>query len=130
MKILSCWAAALAFGLAPARASDAVGIRPVLSEALPNIPGQTVTMVRVSFPPGAVSAPHRHAGSVAVYVSAGAIRSKVGDGPSRVYHVGDTFFEPAGALHAVAENASTTAPAEILAVFVAESGAVLTREAK
>lgn len=131
-RLLCSWTTAMAVCLAspiPVFA-DPVTARPVLSESLANVPGKAITMVRVAFAPGAVSKPHRHAGSVAVYVLAGAIRSKVDDGAARVYHAGETFFEPEGALHAIAENPSNTEPAEILAVFVADKGAVLTRGPK
>lgn len=114
-------------GASAVSAADAPKIEPVLTKALPNVPGQSITLVRVTFPPGAGSPPHRHAGSVAVYVLSGAIRSKVDAGETRVYHAGETFFEPAGALHAIAENASTSEPAAILATFVAPTGATLTK---
>jgi quercetin dioxygenase-like cupin family protein len=100
---------------------------PVFSEALPNVPGKRLTAVVVDYAPGGVSAPHRHAGSVFVYVLAGAVRAKVSDdGPVTVYKAGQTFFEPPGSHHLVSENASATEPARILAVFVADEGATLT----
>jgi hypothetical protein len=40
--------------------------------------------------------------------------------------VGQSFFEPPGAMHLVFANASITAPAELIAVFVADEGAELT----
>jgi hypothetical protein len=38
-----------------------------------------------------------------------------------------TFFEPPGSDHLVSENASATEPASLLAIFIAEDGAVLTK---
>ena len=97
------------------------------SEKLPNVPGKSVTAVVVTFPPGAKSPPHRHAGSVLVYVLSGEVRSEnSATGPAQVYKAGETFFEPAGSAHLVSENVSTTEPATILAVFVADDGATLT----
>jgi quercetin dioxygenase-like cupin family protein len=97
------------------------------SEKLPNVPGKSVTAVVVTFPPGAKSPPHHHAGSVLVYVLSGEVRSEnSATGPARVYKVGETFFEPAGSAHLVSENVSATEPATILAVFVADDGATLT----
>jgi len=102
-------------------------VKPVLSEKLPNVPGKSVTAVVVSYPPGSKSQSHHHAGSVFVYVLSGEVRSEVsGAGPARVYKAGETFFEPPGSTHLVSENASTTEPASILAVFVADDGAKLT----
>jgi quercetin dioxygenase-like cupin family protein len=96
--------------------------------ALPNLPGQKLTGVLVEYAPGASSPPHHHTakGSVVGYVLEGAIRSKVNDGPERVYHAGESWLEPPGAAHSVSANASPSAPARLLAVFVAEDGAELT----
>ena len=51
----------------------------------------------------------------------GAIRSQVNDGPARVYQAGESFSEMPGDHHAVSENASATAPARLLAVFVVDT---------
>jgi quercetin dioxygenase-like cupin family protein len=99
---------------------------PVFSGALPNVPGKRLTAVVVDYAPGGASPAHHHAGSVFVYVLAGAVRSQVGDGPVTVYTAGQSFFEPPGGQHLVSENASATEPARILAVFVADEGAALT----
>jgi quercetin dioxygenase-like cupin family protein len=97
------------------------------SEKLPNVPGKSVTAVVVTFPPGAKSPRHHHAGSVLVYVLSGEVRSEnSATGPAKVYKAGETFFEPAGSAHVVSENASATEPATILAVFIADDGATLT----
>src|SRR5512132_1760418 len=83
--------------------------------ALPNLPGQQLTGVLVEYAPGASSPPHHHTtkGSVVAYVLEGAIRSKVNDGPERVYRAGESWLEPPGAAHSVSANASTTAPARL-----------------
>ena len=97
------------------------------TEKLPNVPGKSVTAVVVTFPPGAKSPPHHHAGSVLVYVLSGEVRSEnSATGPAKVYKAGETFFEPAGSAHLVSENVSATEPATILAVFIADDGATLT----
>jgi quercetin dioxygenase-like cupin family protein len=104
-----------------------VTLTPVLSEALHNPPHQRLTAVVVHFPPGASSAPHHHAGSVFAYVLSGELRSQTSTGgPARSYHAGEAFFEPAGSQHRVSANASSTEPATLLAVFVADENAVLT----
>ena len=51
----------------------------------------------------------------------GAIRSKVNDGPEKVYRAGENFAEMPGDRHAVSANASTTEPASLLAVFVVDT---------
>lgn len=95
-------------------------VRPLSCEALPNVPGKSVTTVTVDFPPGAYTPAHRHPGSVTAFVIRGAVRSQLAGSPPQVYGPGTTWFEPPGALHLFAENASATEPAQILAVFVAD----------
>lgn len=89
-----------------------------------NIPGKSVEAVAVSYPPGAKSAPHHHAKSafIMAYVISGAIRSQVEGEPARVYHAGETWREAPGAHHTISENASATEPAELLAIFLIDTG--------
>ena len=108
-----------------------VGARQVFSEALPNVPGKRLTLVHVSYQPGAKSPSHAHAGSVYAYVLSGKIRSEVSTlGPAKVYSAGEGFFEVPGSVHRVSENASDSEPASLLAIFVADEGAQLTRGAQ
>jgi quercetin dioxygenase-like cupin family protein len=103
-------------------------VTPVLAEHLPNVPGKTLTAVLVTYPPAGKSAAHHHAGSVFAYVLSGRIRSEVSTlGRAKVYYAGESFFEPPGSQHLVSENASETEPASLLAVFVADDGAELTK---
>jgi quercetin dioxygenase-like cupin family protein len=83
----------------------------------------------IEYPPGAGSVSHRHARSAFIYayVLSGLIRSQVDDEPARVYKAGETWFESPGAHHRVSENASDTEPATLLAIFVADDGATLSR---
>ena len=90
----------------------------------------SVTVVEVSYRPGESSAPHRHPGITIAYVLEGEIRSKVGDEPEKTYTAGQMFLETPGQLHAVSGNASTTRPAKLLAVLLAEKGAQLTSPAR
>src|SRR5258708_5164904 len=103
-------------------------VRKVSAVKLPNVPGQTLTAELVEYPPGGKSCVHHHAGSVFAYILTGRIRSQnSATGPARVYKAGETFFEPPGSEHLVSENASTTEPASLLAILIAEDGAVLTK---
>lgn len=110
---------------APAAAQD---VSTMLQKGLPNVPGKAMTSLIVDYLPGAGSRPHRHAGSAFVfaYVLSGAVRSKVGEEPARVYRVGEFWTEPPGAHHQISENASASEPARLLVVFVADQGDVLT----
>jgi quercetin dioxygenase-like cupin family protein len=115
---------------APATVMQASATRPTVntisSDALPHVAGKNITTMIVEFPPGGFSPPHHHGGSVTVYVLSGTIRSQLAGQPAMVYTQGQTFFEPPGITHLVAENMSATEPARILAVFVADDGATLT----
>ncbi len=128
--VAAAWLAAGALLAGPAlRAAEDTGaqVRPVATEKLPNVPGNSITAVVVSYAPGGKSAQHHHAGSVFAYVLSGAIRSEnSATGPVKVYKAGESFFEPSGSEHLISENASATEPASLLAVFVADDGAKLT----
>src|SRR3978361_1481735 len=101
-------------------------VEPISSHALPNVPGKRVTNVRVFYGPGGFTRAHRHAGSVTAYITKGEIRSQLAGGPVETFKVGQSFFEPPGATHLVSANPSTTEPAELVGVFVADEGAQLT----
>jgi quercetin dioxygenase-like cupin family protein len=101
-------------------------VEPISSQALPNVPGKRVTIVRVFYGPGGFTRAHRHAGSVTAYITKGEIRSQLAGGSVETFKVGQSFFEPPGATHLVSANASNTEPAELIAVFVADEGAQLT----
>ncbi len=95
----------------------------VYEHALPNVPGKSIKGVLVEYGPGASSSAHMHARSAFIYATVleGAIRSSVNDGPVVTYRTGESFSEMPGDRHAVSENASKTAPAKLLAVFVVDT---------
>ena len=97
---------------------------PVFEHTIPNIPAKNLVSVVVDYPPGGRTEAHYHAKSAFIYayVLSGAIRSQVDDGPDKVYRAGESFFETPGAYHRISENASTTEPARLLAVFVLDAG--------
>jgi quercetin dioxygenase-like cupin family protein len=108
----------------PAVAHDAgETVTPNFQHALPNVPGKSLTAVVVDYAPGAASPAHEHAKSAFIYayVISGEIESQVDDGPKRIYHAGESFFETPGAIHRISRNASRSEPAKLLAVFVADS---------
>ena len=90
---------------------------------LPNVPGKSLRAVLVEYGPGGGSPSHRHPSSAFIYarVLEGTIRSKVNDGPERTYQAGESWVEKPGDHHQVSQNASTTAPAKLLAVFVVDT---------
>ncbi|CAM3408548.1 cupin [Mycobacterium intermedium] len=98
-------------------------VRPVFDQPT-NVPGKSLQAVTVSYPPGAKSGAHHHAKSafIMAYVISGAIRSQLEGEPARVYHPGETWSEAPGAHHTISENASDIEPAELLAVFLLDTG--------
>ena len=113
-------AQATAIGDARASARPATIVKEVACEKLPNVPGKSITTAVVTFPPSAYSPRHRHPGSVMAFVLQGTLRSQLEGGPVGTYTVGETWFEPPGAIHLFAENASTTEAAQLLATFVTD----------
>jgi quercetin dioxygenase-like cupin family protein len=87
-------------------------------------------VVRLTLPPKAMGHPHRHPGSVYVYVTQGTARLGIEGQPVQVVHAGESFFEPAGAVHTVAESASPTEPATAIAVMIVPDGAPLATPAE
>lgn len=114
------------------KAQSAGGTKVVFQSDVPDLTlkNWSATAVEVSYGPGESSAAHRHPGITIAYVLEGEIRSKVDDGPEKTYAAGQMFLETPGQLHAVSRNASTTRPAKLLAILLAEKGKPLTAPAQ
>ena len=108
----------------PAPAGGASTRRDVIKQRLPGEPARDITLVEVTYPPGAGSPPHMHANGVMAFVVSGMIASKVGEGPEQTFHAGDAWWEPVGAIHRVSRNASSTETATLLAIYIAPAGAM------
>ncbi|MDR4307189.1 cupin domain-containing protein [Chelatococcus sambhunathii] len=123
IRILTAAAAILLVTAAYADDVPLAKITPVFGAAIPNIPGKSLKSVTVEYGPGGRSGSHTHAKSAFIwaYVLEGAFRSKVDDGPERVYREGEFWTENPGAHHVVSANASDTEPAKLLAVFVVDT---------
>jgi quercetin dioxygenase-like cupin family protein len=113
----------LAPGTTLAQSAQSGTVTPAFHEAIPNIPGKSIVAVVVTYPPGGKTPAHRHARSafVTAYMLSGAIRSQVDDGPVQVFQAGESWSERPGARHTISENASTTEPAKLLAIFVVDT---------
>ena len=102
----------------------------IFARALEDVPGRNLVVVALEFPPRASPKPpsqqcsgHRHPGSTYVYVTKGTMRLGIEGEPVRVVHAGESFFEPANALHTVAESASSTEAASAIAILILPEGA-------
>jgi len=76
----------------------------------------SATVLEVTFEPGQKDTPHRHAGPVFGYVLEGEYEHAIDDNPVKTYKAGDTFYEPSGCVHRVAQNPSTKTRTRLLAV--------------
>lgn len=76
------------------------------------------TTFEVTFEPGAAGGPHRHPGPIYGYVLEGEFEFAVGTDQPKTLKAGDTFYEPAMALHAVSRNPSAKNKTRVLAVLV------------
>ncbi len=116
---------------APALAAD--GPRPptpppMFSQLLQDVPGKRLVVVRLTLARADPARPrrgHHHPGSVWVYVTEGAALLGIEGQPVQTVHAGESFFEPPGAHHIVAESASATEPARAIAVMIVPDGAPL-----
>jgi quercetin dioxygenase-like cupin family protein len=110
-------------GASAGDASNDKKVTLVYEHALPNVPGKSIKGVLVEYEPGGSSPAHTHPDSAFIYATVleGAIRSRVNDGPAIVYQAGESFSEMPGDHHSVSENASSSEPARLLAVFVVDT---------
>jgi quercetin dioxygenase-like cupin family protein len=125
IRTLISTAALVAILAVGAQAHEAFGenVKLVYDQPLPNVPGKSMRAVLVEYEPGGTSPAHTHPNSAFIYATVleGAIRSKVNDGPVVTYRAGESFSESPGDSHGVSENASSTQPARLLAVFVVDT---------
>jgi quercetin dioxygenase-like cupin family protein len=117
--------ASLPFGSVLAEAPKSKNVKETLvyQHELPNCPGKSIKSVLVEYGPGGYSQGHTHPKSAFIYATVleGAIRSQVNNEPVTTYTAGRSFSELPGDIHRVSANASETAPAKLLAVFVVDT---------
>ena len=82
----------------------------------------SATVLEVTFEPGQKDLPHRHAGPVFGYVLEGAYEHAINDKPVKTFKAGDTFYEPTGCVHRVAQNPSAKTRTRLLAVTLHPRG--------
>jgi quercetin dioxygenase-like cupin family protein len=122
-----CGVAFAALSVSPALAdnvsTDKAKVTLVFDHVLPNVPGKSMKGVLVEYQPGGSSPAHTHPKSAFIYATVleGEIRSKVNEGPEKVYRAGENFAELPGDHHGVSANNSKTQPARLLAVFVVDT---------
>ena len=118
--------AALALSLSLAGSTlvaQEASVKPLLSKDVVGLPGKEVTMMIVDYPPGSTDPVHTHNAQAFVYVLEGTIVMQVKGGTQVTLTPGQTFYEGPNDVHIVGKNASKTAPAKFVVVFVKDKGA-------
>jgi quercetin dioxygenase-like cupin family protein len=111
--------------LSPSSRSDAQVAKetPLMSKALPDVPGKEAVIERVVLSPGEVVPAHQHNADVFAYVLDGSIITQVKGAKPQTVHAGEVFYESPADVHVDSRNASTTQPATLLVFFVKKIGA-------
>ncbi len=122
MSRLLAFAAAVALTASAAHAqSPPIPTRNPLA-VIPVAPAKPVSRVEtneVDFLPGQAMPTHKHTVPVICFVSKGAFRVKIGDGPERLAATCTTTYEPPGVTVHYFKNASASAHAELLCASLA-----------
>lgn len=98
-------------------------VTPLMTKALPDIPGKEALMLTVAYAPGGGDEIHRHNADAFVYVLEGSIVMQVKGGKEVTLTAGQTFFEGPDDIHTVGRNASKTKPAKFVVVLIKKTGA-------
>jgi len=98
-------------------------VTPLMTKALPDMPGKEALMITVDYPPGAADPIHRHDAHAFVYVLEGSIVMQVQGGKEVTLTPGETYYEGPNDLHTVGRNASKTKPAKFVVVLIKKQGA-------
>jgi quercetin dioxygenase-like cupin family protein len=94
----------------------------LLKGVLPPGDFREVEAVMIDLPPGAAAPRHRHDVAVMAYVLEGTVENQFDGGAVQTHKIGDSWWEAPGTVHDTARNASTTARARLLVVYIGEVG--------
>lgn len=94
----------------------------LLKRALPHGDFREVEAVMIDLPPGAAAPRHRHDVAVVAYVLEGTVENQFDGGAVQIHKIGDSWWEAPGTVHDTARNASPTARARLLVVYIGEVG--------
>jgi quercetin dioxygenase-like cupin family protein len=78
----------------------------------------SATVLEVTFAPGQKDTPHRHAGPAFGYVLEGEYEHAIDDERVKTYKAGETFYEPSGCVHRVAQNPNSKTTTRLLVVLL------------
>jgi len=100
------------------------------AQPLPQLDGQhlKVVLLEIHYGPGEASPPHTHPCAAIGYVSEGTLRTQVKGEAEHIYKAGESFYEAPNGVHLVSANASSTAPARLLAYLICDREATLSTD--
>jgi len=128
LTVVGCVGLAVAgIGLLHAQSAPPIK-RAILFKQDMTIPGREAVMAAVELPPGSAEGRHTHPAEVYAFVQEGTISLEVEGKPTATLKAGDVFTIAPGQIHQAINSSS--APAKLLAVFIAEKGKPLTTPAK
>lgn len=96
---------------------------PLMTKALPDVPGKEGLIETVVLAPGEAVPAHRHNADVFVYVLTGTIITQVKGAKPLTVHPGEVFYESPADVHIASRNASAAQPATLVVFFVKDIGA-------
>lgn len=102
--------------------SNTVSRTGLLKRVLPSGDFREVEAVMIELPPGAAAPKHRHDVAVVAYVIEGTVENQFDGGAVQIHKMGESWWESPGTVHDTARNASTTATARLLIVYIGEVG--------
>jgi len=98
----------------------------LLKKVLPPGDFRNVQASIIELGPDAAAPRHRHDVAVLAYVVEGTVENQFDGGATHVHKAGDSWWEAPGTVHDVARNASKTARARLLVVYIGEEGKTAT----
>jgi quercetin dioxygenase-like cupin family protein len=93
-----------------------------------SVAGREAVVVRADFDPDGIVGRHTHPGEESSYILEGTVQLDIDGKPSVTLKAGDTFFIPAGVIHAAKNTGKTQA--KVLATYIVEKGKPLATPAK
>ena len=104
-----------------AQPAPAAAAKPLLLQALGDLPGREVRITLLDRAPGTSSPPHRHPGHHTFgYVVEGTYEFAINGEPGRILNAGETFYEPPTAVHSISRNPSADKRTKIIVFMVAD----------
>jgi quercetin dioxygenase-like cupin family protein len=98
----------------------------ILKRVLPPGNFRNVQASVIELGPDAAAPRHRHDVAVLAYVLEGTVENQFDGAATQVHRAGESWWEEPGTVHDVARNASKTARARLLVVYVGEDGKAAT----